>query len=313
MNIISKQGTITGQSKKASRSQLREYEARISRIPEVDLAWFAGWLCADGSIKKADERNRPKLSFQICDRDPLEQMTRLFGGTVGGPFPPSGLGKLPRYSWSISGWKAVFILRRCLPWLSERCLEKANRALELFKIQRDGGNKLSFEDVEEIRKKLQNGYGSGRIIAKEFGVSVATISAIRSGRIWNEPVLRPRLYLLGKMTGLPYFGFPAFDEARDQLNSFGKFEVISPADMDRKAGLDPSRLPPDYDWTKIPSDFDLWTIIRKDINVVLTVDCYAALDNWKTSKGATAEKALCDWRGIPRIDWRTGEIYVGEN
>jgi hypothetical protein len=86
------------------------YKARIDALDETQIAWFAGWLCADGSIGIADSRGRPTLDFTICDRDPLEKMSELFGNSVGGPFAPSGLGTKPRLKWKISGWKACIIL-----------------------------------------------------------------------------------------------------------------------------------------------------------------------------------------------------------
>jgi Domain of unknown function (DUF4406) len=117
-----------------------------------------------------------------------------------------------------------------------------------------------------------------------------------------------RLYILGKMTGVPYFNFPAFDKARDRLNRHVQYQVTSPADLDRRAGFNAMLLPADYDWSQLPPGFSLEDTIKTDIAEVLRAECYAALDDWPDSKGARAEKALCDWRGIPRIDWRTGEV-----
>ncbi len=114
-----------------------------------------------------------------------------------------------------------------------------------------------------------------------------------------------RLYLIGKMTGVKYFNFPAFDKARDRLVTVGEYEVISPADLDRDHGFNAMMLPNDYDWSKLPPGFNLQETIELDISEVLKAECYAALDDWSDSKGARAEKALCDWRGIPRIDIQT--------
>ncbi|MFA6690339.1 MAG: DUF4406 domain-containing protein, partial [Sphaerochaetaceae bacterium] len=86
------------------------------------------------------------------------------------------------------------------------------------------------------------------------------------------------VYIAGKMRGITYYNFPAFDAARDRLTALG-FEVLSPADMDRKAGLDPRD--PEWlkyvaprtqrsdgqnpvDWTDIPKNFDLAAAIERD-------------------------------------------------
>ena len=46
-------------------------------------------------------------------------------------------------------------------------------------------------------------------------------------------------YLAGPMTGMPQYNFPAFDEAAAKLRSVG-WEIISPAELDRKGGFDPT-------------------------------------------------------------------------
>ena len=86
------------------------------------------------------------------------------------------------------------------------------------------------------------------------------------------------VYIAGKMRGITYYNFPAFDAARDRLTALG-FEVLSPADMDRKMGLDPRD--PEWlkyvaprtqrsdgqnpvDWTLIPKNFNLAAAIERD-------------------------------------------------
>lgn len=60
-----------------------------------------------------------------------------------------------------------------------------------------------------------------------------------------------RCYIAGRMRGIKWYNFPAFDKARENLIKMG-FEVISPADLDRKNGFDALNLPEDYDWNSIP-------------------------------------------------------------
>jgi Domain of unknown function (DUF5664)/Domain of unknown function (DUF4406) len=97
------------------------------------------------------------------------------------------------------------------------------------------------------------------------------------------------IYIAGPMTGYPEFNFPAFDAARDYLER--DWNVISPADMDRELGFDAAV-------DEVTPEF-LRDAMRRDINAVMAVDAVYALAGWEQSKGASAEVALAEWRGIP--------------
>ena len=97
------------------------------------------------------------------------------------------------------------------------------------------------------------------------------------------------IYIAGPMTGYPEFNFPAFDAARDYLER--DWNVISPADMDRELGFDAAV-------DEVTAEF-LRDAMRRDINAIMAVDAVYALAGWEQSKGASAEVALAEWRGIP--------------
>lgn len=101
-------------------------------------------------------------------------------------------------------------------------------------------------------------------------------------------------YVAGPMSGIPGFNFAAFDEARDGLIEEG-WEVISPADLDRAVGFDPS--------TSVVTKEFLDEAMERDIEAVMRVDAMVMLPGWKTSKGARAEYALAKWRHIPVFEW----------
>ena len=122
----------------------------------------------------------PAIKFKQADRDPLDKMSALLGGTVGGPHQPTGWGKKETYSWSIRGEKAVELLHLVWPWLSLRYQDRARPFMDKVKVR---GRKLTEADVERIR--TETGYGSGKRLAAELGVSVVMISKIRNGRAWN--------------------------------------------------------------------------------------------------------------------------------
>lgn len=110
-----------------------------------------------------------------------------------------------------------------------------------------------------------------------------------------------RIYVAGPMRRRPFLGFPAFDEAAERLTAQG-WEVVSPADLDREAGHDPATMdvPDDYDWCDLSViGLDLKGAIRRDVEAILTCDAMFMLKGWDESMGATAERAIAQWLGIP--------------
>lgn len=97
------------------------------------------------------------------------------------------------------------------------------------------------------------------------------------------------LYLSGKMTGLPNYGFDLFDANRDFLRECG-YNVISPADIDREAGIDLE--------TPFTEEQYLATI-KRDYAAMLEVDGIAFMNNWTDSRGAKLES---DFANVLRLD-----------
>ena len=106
------------------------------------------------------------------------------------------------------------------------------------------------------------------------------------------------VYIAGPMKGIPLFNFPAFDRARDLINTWENSVAVSPADIDRAHGFDPASLPDDYDWNLIPASAGTREeIIKRDIGAVLAADEIYLLPNWENSAGAKAELHLARWAG----------------
>lgn len=114
--------------------------------------------------------------------------------------------------------------------------------------------------------------------------------------------MKKSLYIAGKMRGIPYYNFPAFDAARDRLVGLG-FEVLSPADMDRESGFDPLgfdehlvALANDGGpscWDVLPGNFDLSAAIRRDNEAIAKADGVFVLhEGFSDSAGAIAEVGL---------------------
>ena len=111
--------------------------------------------------------------------------------------------------------------------------------------------------------------------------------------------MKKTVYVAGRMTNVPYFNFPAFDKARDDLIELG-YNVISPADMDREHGFDAMELPDDSDWSKwgkALGEFDIDACIDRDIDAIKRSQAIYLLDGWEQSTGARAEKSIAEWMG----------------
>lgn len=101
-----------------------------------------------------------------------------------------------------------------------------------------------------------------------------------------------RIYIAGPMRGFSNHNFEAFDAARDALHAQGH-DPVSPADLDRAVGFDPSGEPsPEF----------LREALDRDIEALKTCDAVYLLKGWRDSVGATAEWALARWLGLEIIE-----------
>ena len=148
--------------------------------------------------------------------------------------------------------------------------------------------KLSAEGYEEgdhynyaINEAMHEGYEPPYVA---FDENDPAWSALHKHR---DP-LPDTFYIAGPMTGYPSHNFPAFDQARKQLEARG-LKVLSPADIDREEHMiDPDNV--------VMTAELLETIIRADVDAVLA--CKAGIiliDGYIDSKGATAEMHLDRW------------------
>lgn len=93
-----------------------------------------------------------------------------------------------------------------------------------------------------------------------------------------------KLYIAGKMTGMPEFNFPAFHEAAAELRAAG-YEVQNPAEGEHNRDL-----------TK-PWNF----YMRHDIRMLLDCDGLALLEGWSGSKGAQLEYHIATAIEMPAL------------
>ena len=117
------------------------------------------------------------------------------------------------------------------------------------------------------------------------------------------------IYIAGPMRGLYRFNYKAFDEAKETLRSAG-WEVFNPIDFDRGVGFNPETLPEDTDWNDPAAiGFSVEDAITRDVAAIQQSDAIYRLTGWQKSKGARAEHALAEWRGI-EIYYQGGEETI---
>ena len=94
--------------------------------------------------------------------------------------------------------------------------------------------------------------------------------------------MKPRLYLAGPMSGLPFLNFPAFHKAASNMRTIG-YEVINPAEL-------------------VPDPKAKWEdAMRADIAALVTCDRIALLPGWEKSRGATLEHHIATALGMKPI------------
>ena len=100
-----------------------------------------------------------------------------------------------------------------------------------------------------------------------------------------------RVYLAGKMTNEPQWGFPEFHAAAADLRARG-IEVVSPAEHDEEMGFDCTDPNATMAWDRVQA-------ITWDLKQVSEVDAVVVLPNWVASGGAAIETRLCWWLDKP--------------
>lgn len=118
----------------------------------------------------------------------------------------------------------------------------------------------------------------------------------------------PTFYIAGPMRGYPRFNFPAFDEARD-LGIRLRYNMISPADMDRNSGFHETNPPSAAEGAAMTRTF-----VERDTKALLSLraengDGIALLPGWEKSTGALAEFFIARWLGLKVVDARTFEPF----
>ena len=100
--------------------------------------------------------------------------------------------------------------------------------------------------------------------------------------------MKQRIYIAGRMSGMPNNGYDQFDRKAVQLRAAG-WDVVSPAEADVASGLSPER-----DFTRL----DYMQAARRDLTLIKTCSAIYMMDDYEESPGACWEWAYAKSRDL---------------
>ena len=155
----------------------------------------------------------------------------------------------------------------------------------------------AIDDMPKYAKPLQMDVQESREFMRTY-VGDEPPKITRNGQSVQLQRKPPTFYVAGPMRGYKDFNFPAFDEAAERGRRMG-YNIISPADLDRKNGIDPLNKPGSGE----AAEGHIENIIQRDIDAIMSLqpergDGIAVLAGWTGSTGASAEVALARWLGL---------------
>lgn len=146
----------------------------------VAIAWAAGLFEGEGSISV--EHNKIRVTIEMTDRDVLEKIQEIFGGSLYDLKIRAPHYK-PSYKWMLtSSHTAAEFLDYVMPYLFARRKNRAEEALTLYKSL----EKKKIERAVKLNKKanrildLKKSGMSDKAIAAELGLERSTITKFRS-------------------------------------------------------------------------------------------------------------------------------------
>lgn len=102
----------------------------MARMDEISLAWLAGLLEGEGYF--ALSQGNPVIRVNMTDRDVIERVADLMGGSVLGPYGEGRGGNpnaRPYFTTSATGERALSLMSDLKPYLFQRRLEQIDGVL----------------------------------------------------------------------------------------------------------------------------------------------------------------------------------------
>lgn len=121
-------------------------------LTSESLGWVTGWLEGEGSF--GIYTNLPRISAQSTDKDVLDMLVLLIGGTTNGPYQRQGkryINSKPYYSWHLDDVVALEVMNSIYPLMSQRRREQINKVF--LNLKEDGPKKLARLKREQLNKK----------------------------------------------------------------------------------------------------------------------------------------------------------------
>lgn len=121
-----------------------------------------------------------------------------------------------------------------------------------------------------------------------------------------------KVYLIGPMSGIPKFNYPAFITAAEYLREQG-FEVQSPTELDDAGTLEEVLASPDGKIDKPVNGQSYEYFLAKSLARILAwkPDMLVALPGWEASGGATKEALVAKALGIPTYRLEDYDPIIG--
>lgn len=149
-----------------------------------EFYWLAGLLEGEGCFHM---NSSPNVSVSTTDRDVLERAACLMGSKVRGPFDT---GHKPIWSASLSGDRALDLMRRLLPLMGQRRTAKIQEVITNAE-KRPGHllgkrrTKLNSTAIQVIRWLVDSGVSSLRV-AKAYSICPETVRRAGLRKTWRH-------------------------------------------------------------------------------------------------------------------------------
>lgn len=116
-----------------------------------------------------------------------------------------------------------------------------------------------------------------------------------------------KVYLAGPMSGIPQFNFPMFDAAAAHLRDHHGFEVVSPAELDDRAGYREAALASPDGIIREQFNGETWgDFLARDVKLIADqgIEAIVVLPGWEGSRGARLETFIgAGLLGLPVWDF----------
>jgi hypothetical protein len=113
---------------------------------------------------------------------------------------------------------------------------------------------------------------------------------------------KTKAYLCGRMSGIPQFNFPRFDERAAHWRSTGDWDIVSPAELDDPKTRVAALASPDGSPDSGSNNGETWgDFLARDVKLIADegIEAIICLEEWYLSKGGRLEVFIARLLGLP--------------